>query len=53
MVFVQIRHVPSYYYYYLCNPFKQFLYAGTKFPMYKVWWLREASQIEQTFIPLC
>ena len=21
--------------------------------MYKVWWLREASQIRQTFIPLC
>ena len=27
-------------------------YAGTKFPIYKVWWLREASQIRQTFIPL-
>ena len=29
------------------------VHAGTKFPMYKVWWLREASQIGQTFIPLC
>ena len=26
------------------------LHAGTKFPMYKVWWLREVSQIGQTFI---
>ena len=26
--------------------------AGTKFPIHKVWWLREASQIRQTFIPL-
>ena len=26
------------------------VYAGTKFPIYKVWWLREASQIGQTFI---
>ena len=25
----------------------------TKFPIHKVWWLREASQIGQTFIPLC
>ena len=25
----------------------------TKFPRPKVSWLREASQIEQTFIPLC
>ena len=24
------------------------VYAGTKFPIYKVWWLREASQIGQT-----
>ena len=24
----------------------------TKFPIYKVWWLREASQIRQTFIPI-
>ena len=24
----------------------------TKFPIHKVWWLREASQIGQTFIPL-
>ena len=24
-----------------------------KFPIHKVWWLREASQIGQTFIPLC
>ena len=29
------------------------IYAGTKCPMYKVWWLREASQISQTFILLC
>ena len=29
------------------------VYVGTKFPMYKVWWLREASQIGKTFIPLC
>ena len=28
-------------------------YAGTKFPIYKVWWLREASQIRQIFILLC
>ena len=28
-------------------------YAGTKFPLYKVWWLREASKIGQTLIPLC
>ena len=27
------------------------VYAGTKFPIYKVWWLREASQIAQTFMP--
>ena len=27
--------------------------AQTKFPMYKVWWLRVASQIGQTFIPQC
>ena len=27
------------------------VYAGTKFPIHKVWWLREASQIRQTFIP--
>ena len=27
------------------------VYAGTKFPIYKVWWLREASQIRHTFIP--
>ena len=27
--------------------------AGTKFPIYKVRWLRQASQIRQTFIPLC
>ena len=27
-------------------------YAGTQFPIHKVWWLREASQIRQTFIPL-
>ena len=26
---------------------------GDQFPIYKVWWLREASQIRQTFIPLC
>ena len=26
------------------------VYAGTKFPIYKVWWLREASQIGQMFI---
>ena len=25
----------------------------TKFPIHKVWWLREATQIGQTFIPLC
>ena len=25
----------------------------TKFPSHKVWWLREASQIRQTFMPLC
>ena len=25
----------------------------TKFPIHKVWWLREASQTVQTFIPLC
>ena len=29
------------------------VYAGTKFPIHIVWWLREASQIGQTFIPLC
>ena len=29
------------------------VYAGTKFPIYKVWWPREASQTRQTFIPLC
>ena len=28
------------------------VYTGTKYH-YKVWWLREASQIGQTFIPLC
>ena len=28
------------------------VYAGTKFPIHKVWWLREASQNRQTFIPL-
>ena len=27
--------------------------AGTKFPIHKVWWLREASEIGQTFIHLC
>ena len=27
-------------------------YAATKFPTYKVWWLREASQIGQMFIPM-
>ena len=27
------------------------VYLGTKFPVHKVWWLREASQIGQTFIP--
>ena len=26
------------------------VYTGTKFPIHKVWWLREASQIGQTFI---
>ena len=25
----------------------------TKFSIHKVWWLREASQIGQTLIPLC
>ena len=25
----------------------------SKFPVHKVWWLREASQIGQTFIPRC
>ena len=25
----------------------------TKFPKQKVWWLREAAQIGQMFIPLC
>ena len=25
----------------------------TKFPIHKVWWLREGSQVGQTFIPLC
>ena len=25
----------------------------SKFPIHKVWWLREASEIGQTFIPLC
>ena len=25
----------------------------TKLPIHKVWWLREASQIGQTFIPPC
>ena len=25
----------------------------TKFPTHKVWWIREAAQIGQTFIPLC
>ena len=31
------------------------VYAGTKFPIYKVWWLRlrEPSQIGQTFYPYC
>ena len=29
------------------------VYAGTKFLIYKVWWVKEASQIRQTFIPLC
>ena len=29
------------------------VYTGTEFHIYKVWWLREASQIGQTFIPLC
>ena len=29
------------------------VYTGTKFPIYKVWWLREATQIRQTLIPLC
>ena len=29
------------------------LHTGTIFPRKKVWWLREASQIRQTFIPLC
>ena len=28
------------------------VHAGTKFPIYKVWWLREAWHIGQTFIPL-
>ena len=28
------------------------VYAGTKFPIHKEWWLREAAQIEQTCIPL-
>ena len=27
--------------------------TGRDFPLYKVWWLREASQIGQMFIPLC
>ena len=27
--------------------------AWTKFPIYKVWWLRKASQIGYMFIPLC
>ena len=26
---------------------------GTKLPIYQVWWLRESSQIVQTFVPLC
>ena len=26
---------------------------GPNFPLYKVWWVREASHIEQTFIPRC
>ena len=30
-----------------------YVYKGTKFPIYKVWWIREAPQIRQTFIPLC
>ena len=29
------------------------VYTGTNFLMYKVWWLRGATQIRQTFIPLC
>ena len=28
-----------------------FYWNQTKFPIHKVWWIREASQIEQTFIP--
>ena len=30
---------------------RNIIYAGTKFPIYKVLWLREASQIRQTVIP--
>ena len=37
----------------LQNRFFGDTYAGTKFPIYKVCWLREASQIGQMFIPLC
>ena len=25
----------------------------TKFPMHRVWWLREAAQFGQTFVPIC
>ena len=25
------------------------IHAGIKFPIFKIWWLREASQIGQTF----
>ena len=36
--------------YFYCQPVIRGYY--TKFPIYKVWWLREASQIGQTFILL-
>ena len=30
------------------------VYTGTKIHvLYKVWWLRQASQVGQTFLPLC
>ena len=35
----------------ICDTCIRVYWNPNKFPIYKVWWLREASQIGQTFIP--
>ena len=37
----------------LCDTCIRGYWNQTKFPIHKVWWLGEASQIRKTFIPLC